>query len=286
MRKSIMRAVSTLCAAAVLSGAAVLPASAAPGSGVPVTGVPVTKVPFPGMTAVQILAKANKDMTTLRSVHVYAKINGQVKTPAGTQEITSTISETLAQHGCLASLSLPGIGSVTLLSIGKNAWLKPDDSFWKGLGLPDSELAAVSGKWLDLNALTSGMSGSDKKELSCSLRVIGTAVPRDNWTRGRVVRSHGIEKLALNYRHKKDRETIVVSVARKPLLLSDVATNPALKDREVAYYGNFNAAITLTAPPPADVLTQLPNPGDTTGTDLLPQVLAMRSLGMDGLVIR
>lgn len=86
----------------------------------------------------------------------------------------------VAGHGCTGTLTMAGRGTVTLISDGKNLWMKPDVDYWRATGASQATLAVVAGKYVAANP---GDARASAMANMCSLKLLlsGFMSDRANW---------------------------------------------------------------------------------------------------------
>lgn len=119
---------------AVVIGAALLAGVTACGGG--------AADPLAGLTAKKVAAMAQADMRAKPAMRFAGTISG-----SGTTATASLVVEENA--GCEGTVAQPGRGSFEFLDLHGQAWIKPDDAFWKAnTPLPPRFLLPFEGKWV------------------------------------------------------------------------------------------------------------------------------------------
>jgi hypothetical protein len=235
------------------------------------------------LTGDEVVRRAMTDLDAATSVRLYSRDSSL--------GLTTTQTETYAEQGCLASFSITGEGaniSENILVIGTSGWIQPSNGFWQALGYTGTELASLEGKWLTLAAFENlfGVTGLPSTA-SCSIHSIHGILPPSGWTLDRSVKVSG--RWAWRVTSKSLKVTICaetkgkcqssaltadISDTGKPELLS--LTLFGLTD----YFSHYNAPVTLTPPPAADVLTSVPPPpnGFTADIRSLPRTSPLAQL--------
>jgi len=143
-------AAAAICGAAILAGTAACGASSASSSGTSVPATPSAS-PLAGLTADQIASKAFADLASVSSVHLADSV---------VQSGQALVLDLTIGTDCRGTVEMSGEGTLKLLRIGKNLWIKPDSKFWKSAGVSDSALlSAVSGKYIRPSAKDSDLRG-------------------------------------------------------------------------------------------------------------------------------
>jgi hypothetical protein len=283
MKRSARRACAILAAGAAVAAAlaisadadaaqaSAMPASAMPASATQASATPVsatsasaTPAHEPKLTGDEIAGKAIADLRGASSVRVY--------TNESVLGLSITISETYTEHSCLENFSVSGPGtaavSENILIVGSSVWVQPSNEFWSALGYSKTQLASLDGKWLTFGAFEKlfGISGLPAPHISCGIRSVSYGLTPTGWKLVKSVKVSG--RWAWRVVNTADKTTICiekghcessalsayVSDARRPEFLS------MTEFRITEYFSDYNAAITLAAPPAADVLTSVPQP--------------------------
>jgi hypothetical protein len=165
-----------------------------------------------------------------------------------------------------------------VLDIGGSAWFQPGNDFWKELGYTGTELTSLEGKWITSAALkqvagtTKGFPASFPR---CDVHSAATAADlpaAHGWTLGKAAKVNG--RWAWRVISKSEQKTTIclhkhtdctsfsintsttayVSDTRRPELLS--TSTLGVTD----HFYDYNARVTLAAPPASDVLNTIPAP--------------------------
>jgi hypothetical protein len=276
VRASPLRIVGACCAFITITGLASAPAFAA-------QAAPA----HAKLTADQIVRKANADFRSASSVRIYES--------ASLLGMGFSASELLTRQGCLASVDVSGL-SITVLQVGSQAWIKPSNQFWQELGYTSAQLAGLEGKWVTESALESALGGGGSGTVGvstsngdCDIQSSSNGIAAKNWTLDKTLQLSHQWAWRLSSTEVVDKQKLAldayVSDARTPewLRLTEriairVSKHSELSVSSTAYFSDYNAPATLTAPPAADVLTSIPTPpaGSGSGT-LLSGSLALLS---------
>jgi hypothetical protein len=223
------------------------------------------------LTADEIVGKAVTDLEDASSVHTSASTS--------ILGLTVTDSAAYARHGCQSVISYSRQGTSLSLEfrvIGASAWVYLSTGAWKSLGYTGAELSSLEGKWVTLAALKKL---SPRNDLPAPAAVCGARSEFGNlathgWTLGKLAKVNGqwawrvsgtstetvsgcvqMGSKCKNISTKVSRKiSAYVSVSAKPEFLS-MSTKGAIER-----FSGYNAKVTLTAPPAADVLTSIPKP--------------------------
>jgi hypothetical protein len=228
-----MMSAAAVVAAGVTCGPLAFSATAAPAAP---AGNPLAR-----LTADQIARKAAADLKAAVSFHYHGsgKVSGQ----------TIAISMSVTHQGCTGSIRDGNIGGLAILTIGKDAWVQPNDKFWEYAGIPASELSAVQGKWLDISG-----SGGDSVTAAllpfCSPNKVESTLGAQltGLVKGKTIKISGHR--ALQLRNSGGQESIYVSISSKPEILRII-------DDGTINFSAYGARVTLTPPPASDVI-QIP----------------------------
>jgi hypothetical protein len=231
VRTSISRAVRGLSIAAAI-GAAACGTLASSAYAAP-AGNPLAK-----LTANQIAKKAIADLKSASSFHYWGsdKVSGQ----------TYSISLSVTGKGCTGWLGLGNQGSAVIMMIGTTGYVQPDDKFWESSGVPAADLPAVHGKWIE----TTGTGGNSFYAAFSPLcnggkLISGVLGKLPNLAKGKTIKIS--RHPALQLRNKSGSESIYVSVSSKPEILR-------ISYFETINFSAYGARVTLTPPPPGDVI--------------------------------
>jgi hypothetical protein len=258
MKRSLRRACTVLAASTVMLaiGTGAAPAFAAQAQ-------QAQQAHKPKLTGDEIVGKAIADLQAASAVRVYAR-----DSELG---LTEVIKETYTGQGCLSSISISAFGtdiSENVLIVGSSAWVQPGNGFWTALGYKGAELASLEGKWVTFAAFEKlfGISGLPVGKISCNIHVAAAGLQARGWKLVKSAKVSGrwawrvvdtASKLTICFQ-KKDCESFTmgayVSDTRKPEFLSLTVLGVT------EHFYDYNASITLSAPPAADVLTSVPQP--------------------------
>jgi hypothetical protein len=225
----------------------------------------------PKLTGDEIIHRAIADLHAASSVRLYTRDS--------TFGITTTETETYAEHGCLANVSITGDGQniwENILVVGTSGWIQPSNGFWQVLGYSGTELTSLEGKWLTLAAFEGlfGVTGLPSTA-SCSIHDVSGILMPSGWTLVRSVKVSG--RWAWRVTDKSFKATICVETKGKcqsSTLNADVSDTgkPELLSLSLfgvtEHFSHYNAPVTLTAPPAADVLTSVPKPPNGFTVDI------------------
>ena len=287
VKRSSSRALRRLCAvlaaSSIVTGAFVIGGGATPAFAAQ-AHKPKAQIHKPKLTAEKIIGKAVTDVKAATSVRAYTRT-----TEAG---LTITEADTYAQQGCLNAFSAGSHNvniSENILVVGTSEWVQPNDEFWQTLGYTGTELTSLEGKWLTLGAYENlfGIKGLPSSGVACNIHTFAQGMPSSpkGWILDKSVLVSGAWAWRLTYKDLKvtvcpdakpkcqtSRITAYVSDVGKPefIRLSLFGINEN--------YYDYNAAVTLAAPPAADVLTSVPQPPGGT------QLVAARQLAHNHLL--
>jgi hypothetical protein len=251
-----MRTISAgiVAAAIVLSAAACT--SAAParsvGSAQPRTsGKPrtsATPAPLAGLTPDQIVQKALKNLAATSSVRI---TGGGLPSQGGSVAIDIT---DVAPAGCQGTFALSSTGAsgspvAAITKVDGTAYVKFNQSFLASLHVPAWESAELNGKYIE------SRSSSAIADLS-RLCVLSTLVKEfiqggdTGFVEAGTVTVEGQPALALTQPNSTDGDTVYVSESARPEIVS---LQESVGQGTFLDFTNFNASVTITAPPPADI---------------------------------
>jgi hypothetical protein len=208
--------------------------------------------PLAGLTADQIVQKALKDLAAASSV----RITGQLPTQEGNVAIDITDVAPASCQGTIALASTGASGSPTaaITKVDGIAYVKLNQSYLKNLHVPAGESAELNGKYIKSS------SSSTIADLShlCVLSTLVNAFTQGDtgFAKAGTVTVEGQPALALTQPNATDGGTVYVSDAAIPVILSLQETGGQLAFLD---FTNFNAPVTITAPPAADIFYGAPS---------------------------
>ena len=195
--------------------------------------------PFAGLTADQIAKKAATDLKAAASFHYHGsgKASGQ----------TVSISMSVTHTGCTGSIGDGRNGGFAILAIGKTVWIQPNDKFWEYAGVKASQLPAVHGKWLKITGTGSSSLVAGFAPFCNANKLVSLFAPQlTGLVKGKTITISGHP--ALQLRNGSGQESIYVSISSKPEILR-------ITDSGHVNFSAYGAHVTLTPPPPGDVIT-------------------------------
>ena len=131
----------------MLSAAIALAAAGVGATACGTAGSSAPSSPLSGLSADQIAAKAIANLKTATTVRVTGDVSGSGQ--------TYDLDVTLVRgQGCAGTMALKGTGTVKLIAIGKEVWMKPDRQFWDKVGGSNAAavLQVLSGKYMKVKA--------------------------------------------------------------------------------------------------------------------------------------
>jgi hypothetical protein len=146
--------------------------------------------------------------------------------------------------GCDGTVSAAGKGNLTIVVIGKTAWVKPNDAYWKAVGGKQAAqaIATFGGKYLTGPTSDSTIAGLTQ---FCDLNAVTSQLTEPtNVVKGQVTTLNGKQALPLN--DTANGGTLYVTTASSPLPIELVNTT-AGKKGTLSF--NVGAPVSLTAPP-------------------------------------
>lgn len=201
--------------------------------------------PLASLTATAIINKAIGDTTAASTVHFIG-----TSTNAG-QKITFALT-VVRGKGCTGTITEGKSGSFQVVYLGKNVWVKPDDTFWKTAAGSDSgdsaTLSLLSGKWL-LGSASDTAAGSLVSICSLNTLLTQAAPATDRVVKGARTTLNGQPILPIT--DITQNGTVEVTDVARPELLSMTATGANGGTMTFADYG---APATITPPPSGKVI--------------------------------
>jgi hypothetical protein len=262
-RLCALAAIGTVALSAVVVGTGAAPAFAAAQ-----THKPQTHKPHKKLTADEIIGKAIADLESASSVRLYAR--------QSVDGITLTITDTYAAQGCLATVTTSILGtsvSEKALIIGTSEWIQPNNEFWEELGYTGTQLASLEGKWVTPAALENlfgiRLKGAPSHVAACDVRDAGDGIPARGWSIRKSVKISGDWAWRL-----RNTETVqaCVDIKRTSCKTVKLPTSAYVSDTGkpeflrfsilgiTEFFSDYDAPVTIAAPPAADVLTSIPPP--------------------------
>jgi hypothetical protein len=228
------RTVFTALTAAVALGAAACGGSPSGQAGGSTAADPLANVP-----AGKILSRAFANFKSASSV--------QVSGTAADSGQTVALDLTLVKGGaCRGTISMSKSGTLALIDTGKQAWIKPDTTFWKSTGAASAAvLSVVSGKYLAL----SGNSGMTEFTSLCTLSGLAGNV---NGTLVKGARSTVDGQPVITLRDPAQKGTAYITDTATPELTRIEST--ATGNSGELNFTDYGSLVTITAPPASQVL--------------------------------
>ena len=217
------------------------------------SGTSAAPAPLAGLTAGQIVQKALKDLAAASSV----RITGQLPSQEGDVAIDITDVAPASCQGTIAltSTGAAGAPAAAITKVDGTAYVKLNQSYLKSLHVPAWEYAELNGKYVKS---TSSSAIADLSHL-CVLSTLVNAFTQGGDTgfaKAGTVTVEGQPALALTQPNATDGATVYVSDAAIPVILSLQETGGQLAFLD---FTNFNAPVTITAPPAADIFYGTPS---------------------------
>jgi hypothetical protein len=151
--------------------------------------------------------------------------------------------------GCKGTVSAAGKGSLTMVVIGKTAWVKPDDAYWKAVGGKQAAkaIATFGGKYLTGPTSDSTIAGLAE---FCNLNSITSQLTQPaNVTKGQVTTVNGKQALPLS--DTANGGTLYVTNTSSPLPVELVNKTAGKKGTLIFSVG---APVSLTVPPASETV--------------------------------
>jgi hypothetical protein len=217
-------------------------------------GTSAAPAPLAGLTADQIVQKALKDLAAASSV----RITGQL--PINQQGNVAIDLTDVAPASCQGTIALASTGAsgspmAAITKVDGTAYVKLNQSYLKSLHVPAWEYAELNGKYIKS---TSSSTIADLSRL-CVLSTLVNAFTGGGDTgfvKAGTVTVEGQPALALTQPNATDGGTVYVSDGATPVILSLQETGGPLAFLD---FTDFNAPVTITAPPAADIFYGAPS---------------------------
>jgi hypothetical protein len=180
------------------------------------------------------------------------RITGQLPTQEGNVAIDLT---DVAPASCQGTIALPSTGAsgapiAAIVKVDGTAYVKLNQSYLKSLHVPAGESAEVNGKYIESS---SSSAISDISHL-CVLSTLVNAFTQGDtgFVEAGTVTVEGQPALALTQPNATVGGTVYVSDAAVPKILSlqESGSQEVFLD-----FTDFNAPVTITAPPAADIFS-------------------------------
>ena len=223
----------------MLSAAITLAAAGMGAAGCGTAGSSTPSTPLAGLSADQIATKAIANLKAASTVRVTGEVSGSGQT----YDLALTL---VRSEGCAGTMALTGTGSVQLVAIGKEVWIKPDRQFWKKAGGSDpAVLKLLNGKYMKVKATSqlgslSGFCGPSQLAGSFGHTVAGLS-------KGKTVTISGQKTLQI--KDPGDSASLYVSESAKPLIVEIAGGSQG-----TLMFSDYNTAQKLTAPPKRETL--------------------------------
>ncbi|HEX3957348.1 MAG TPA: hypothetical protein VHZ03_12040 [Trebonia sp.] len=234
VRNSGLRCALAVAAALAAAGCGSSGSSASSGS---------TAAPAAGQSAgKQVLTRAVDNLKAASSFTV----SGTVGDSGGTITIHLGFRP---GKGCTGTVSAAGKGTLTMVVIGKTAWVKPDDAYWKAVGgkQADKAIATFGGKYLTGPTSDSTIAGLVD---FCNLSLVTSQLTQPtNVVKGQVTTINGKQALPLN--DTANGGTLYVTTTSSPLPIELVDKTAGKKGTLIF---NVGAPVSLTAPPAGETV--------------------------------
>jgi hypothetical protein len=209
----------------MLSAAIALAAAGVGATACGTTGSSAPSSPLSGLSADQIAAKAIANLKTATTVRV-----------------TYDLDVTLVRgQGCAGTMALKGTGTVKLVAIGKEVWIKPDRQFWEKAGGSNAAavLQVLSGKYMKVKATSqlgslSGFCGPSQLAGSFGHTPAGL-------TKGKTATISG--QATLQIKDTGDSASLFVSETAKPQIVEIAGGSQG-----TLTFSDYNSPVKLTAP--------------------------------------
>jgi hypothetical protein len=232
------------------------------------THKPQTHKPHKKLTADEIIGKAIADLESASSVRLYAR--------ESVDGITLTIADAYAAHGCLATVTTSIMGtsvSENVLIIGTSEWIQPNNEFWEELGYTGTQLASLEGKWVTPAAFENlfgiKLKGAPPHVAACDVRNAGDGIPARGWSMRKSVKISGDWAWRLG---NTETVQVCIEIKRTSCKAAKIPTSAYVSDTGkpeflrfsvlgiTEFFSDYDAPVTIAAPPTADVLTSIPPP--------------------------
>ena len=223
----------------VLSAAIALAAAGVGASGCGTTGSSTPSTPLSGLSADQIATKAIGNLKTAATV----RVTGDVSASGQTYGLDLTL---VRAQGCAGTMALKGTGSVKLVAIGKEVWIKPDRQFWKKAGGNDAAvLDLLTGKYMKVKATSQLGSLSGFCSPSQLAGSFGHAPA--GLVKGKTATISG--RATLQIKDPGDSASLFVSETAKPQIVEIAGGSQG-----TLTFSDYNSPVKLTAPPRRETL--------------------------------
>jgi hypothetical protein len=224
----------------MLSAAIALAAAGVGATACGTTGSSAPSSPLSGLSADQIAARAIANLKTATTVRVTGDVSGSGQ--------TYDLDVTLVRgQGCAGTMALKGTGTVKLIAIGKEVWMKPDRQFWDKVGGSNAAavLQVLAGKYMKVKATSqlgslSGFCGPSQLAGSFGHTPAGL-------TKGKRATISG--QATLQIKDTGDSASLFVSETAKPQIVEIAGGSQG-----TLTFSDYNSPVKLTAPPRRETL--------------------------------
>jgi hypothetical protein len=194
--------------------------------------------PLAGMSGQQIVAKA---VDGLKAVPSFS-MAGAVTDSSGTYNVNLSYKQ---GTGCKGTVAQPGKGSFAMIVIGKTAWVKPDEAFWRANAgsQASAAIALLDGRYL--KGSTSNANVASLTRL-CDVTTLTTSLTQvTDVAKGKAAIRHGQRVLPLIDKAKGG--TLYVTDSATPEIVELANARGGNRGKLTFSY----APVTLTPPPPS-----------------------------------
>jgi hypothetical protein len=192
--------------------------------------------PLAAMSGQQVLAKAVAGLKAAPSF----SMAGAMTDSSGTYNVNLAYKQAAS---CKGTVAQPGKGSFAMIVIGKTAWVKPDEAFWKanaGSQAP-ATIALLGGRYLKGSTGNSNVASLTKL---CDVSTLTTSLARaTNVAKGEATTVNGQRVLPLTDKSKGG--TLYVTDSASPKIAELVHVKGGNSGKLTFSY----VPVTLTAPP-------------------------------------
>ena len=223
----------------MLSAAVALAAAGVGPTACGTTGSSAPSSPLSGLSADQVATKAIANLKTATTVRVTGDVSGSGQ--------AYSLDVTLVRgQGCAGTMALKGSGSVKLVAIGKEVWIKPDRQFWKKAGGTNAAvLQLLAGKYVKVKATSqlgslSGFCGPSQLAGSFGHTPAGLVKGKTTTISGQA---------ALQIKDSGDSSSLYVSETAKPQIVEIAGGSQG-----TLTFSDYNSPVKLTAPPRRETL--------------------------------
>jgi hypothetical protein len=173
-----------------------------------------------------------------------------------------TVSFGIARNGCINTVNMGSKGTMTMIMVGKSAWMKADAAFWKSNGGADAGmLSGFVGKYVKMPADGGGAASGAATCSVSQLTSSSSQVPlSEEVIKGALTTVDGQRVYSLLHKDKTEDDTMYVTDTSTPRLIEVVGKEVSKGGTSGRFTVTYGVPGSVTAPP-ASQTTAFPSLG-------------------------